>query len=64
MEQAPCPPGLDATKINNPEIVYFKPRTFERQDSKDQFRKICPGYDPEAPLCCNDDQVEIMCKIE
>ncbi len=23
---------------------------------------ICPQYDPTQPLCCNDDQVEIMCK--
>jgi hypothetical protein len=62
MDQSPCPHGADPTQLNNPQIEYFKPRPFLREDSKDAFALICPGYDRDANLCCNDDQVEIMSK--
>ena len=62
MDQAPCPYGADPTKLNNPQILYSKPRPLYRPDSQTSLARICPQYDPAQPLCCNDDQVEIMCK--
>ena len=52
------PPG--ATDVDNPIISYFKPEVIQKVAQKDMLRKNCPDYDPNTPLCCNDDQAEIL----
>ena len=63
METEKCPDGPGPTNINNPQIDYFEPSILFREESKDGLRLVCPQYDPETPICCNDDQVEILGKI-
>eukprot|EP00347_Sterkiella_histriomuscorum_P014918 403359016 len=60
MAEGPCPHGADPTQIDNPAIIYGDPTPLLRDDSKLAFQAICPFMDQNSPLCCNDDQVEIM----
>ncbi|CDW79430.1 UNKNOWN [Stylonychia lemnae] len=62
MQEGRCPNGADPLHILNPTIGDAEPRVLYRQDSKTNFKLICPFMDPEQPICCNDDQVEIMIK--
>ena len=59
MSEAKCP-DISPINLNNPEIVYFEPTVLLRDDSKETLGVICPYLDPNEPICCNDDQVEIM----
>ena len=47
------PPG--ATDVMNPIIKYYKPRAIYKEEQKNMLREICPDFDPDTPLCCNDD---------
>lgn len=49
--------------ILNPVIEYFKPAALFKEEQKKQLRAACPMFDPDTPLCCNDDQAEILSKF-
>lgn len=53
------PQGAD---ILFPDIKYFKPAPIVKDYQKGLLRQVCPFFDPDSPLCCNDDQAEILCK--
>jgi hypothetical protein len=62
MNTTNCPGGPSPEHINNPEIVYFEPTPLIKDDSIKNFTLVCPHLDGNNPVCCNDDQVEILGK--
>ena len=58
MSDSTCP---STSKINNPQIVYFEPKPLYRPDN---LKLVCPYIDGTQPVCCNDDQVELMGKYK
>ncbi len=46
--------------VINPIIKFYAPAPISKPDQKKQITKNCPMFDPNKPLCCNDDQAEIL----
>ncbi len=59
METAECP-SINPEDLEHPTIEFYEPALLYRDDSKANLKEICPEFDPETPICCNDDQVQIM----
>ena len=47
------PPGT--SDVLNPELIWYKPRAIYKDEQKAMIRQNCPDFDPDTPLCCNDD---------
>jgi hypothetical protein len=52
--------AVQAGDVLNPVIKYYAPSPIVKPDQKKQITKNCPMFDPNTPLCCNDDQAEII----